>query len=147
MPSPATEHIPTADELRTARPGQSLRDQCDAIRGAIDAHHWAAVNVSVPQTFTGGVSRSAADGRAFQAHQQHQGELEQLLRQLSSTPEAREVDWSQARCSGDQAYPRAAGARSRVLGPEQRVAAWVAERGSPTRSTGACRSGRCCAAG
>lgn len=130
-------HILSADDLRQRRPGQTFEDHIDAVRTARDEHGAAvtAVRRTTPTSVL-----NAEQQRALDRHIEQRRQLNSLVDELVASPEGQSVDHSVPIMSlptagvswanPDGTATRSAGpdTRTRVLGPEQRVADWAQAR-------------------
>ena len=123
---PPTAHIPTAAELRTRKPGQSVKEHHDAVETARN-QHWDQLQILNRRSERRDLTKS--EHRSFVAHRDQVEDLAELLEEIGDSPEARKVDYSQViMATGLPPWDTDARA-GQILGAEQRVADWVAGRG------------------
>ncbi|MGQ0482901.1 MAG: phage major capsid protein [Pseudonocardia sp.] len=129
-----TNTLPTAAALRDRPAGWDFRQHLDAVRTAMTAH--LAANQSLTDgAAIAGRSLLASEQREFDQHDDEIRRLGVLVRQVENSPEARTVDRSQIISASTDlgSGTREAG---RVLGPDQRIADWSAQRSGQRLASG-----------
>ncbi|MEU2975982.1 phage major capsid protein [Streptomyces hirsutus] len=94
--------IPRAEELRERSPGQTIGQQCDAIRQAVSDRMDAMQAVRDASEAAGRDTLLASEQRTFDAHDDEVRRLGLLLRRLENSPEGRQVDRSQIITTGER---------------------------------------------
>ncbi|MGH4012202.1 MAG: phage major capsid protein [Pseudonocardiaceae bacterium] len=91
---PTSVHIPTAAELATRAPGQTIEAHYNAVQAARDGHY-ERVQVIRRRSEVSRRDLTKSEERTFRAHLDQVEDLSELLETIGNSPEARAIDRSQ----------------------------------------------------